>query len=1199
MNIILPLRNLTSFLLVLICLSASAQAPSFTSSPVTQAVEEQAYTYGILAEDRCNDNLTFAATTLPSWLTFSADGQNSAIKFGSTVPGPVGVAGDAEGNVYVAAQTGTAIYKITPDGTTTHWADRRGNGTSYGLYAHGDYLYIGYYQNTAGSIGRVALSNPGAGETQIYSSNGETNDLRGAVLSMVERNGYLYVALYYPNKVIKIDLSDPNFGVTSVINSGLNGPFGLGFAANGDLYVANWTGQRLHRWNGTTLTEILAPVDVGNSFISDVKVDKNGNVYISVYGSGIRKYKPDFSSFEVVKAGTSTWGMALTPTQALIFGNNDNSMYKVQTGATIFGTPRHADVGVHPVVLTVSDGENTVQQSFQITVTDPNKPVVTTFLPANNASSIDPNANLSLTFNERIKKGTGTISIRNASKDELVEEIDLSSNRVTFDGSTLTIDPVGTLPGMTNLYVNIPATAILDASDNAYLGITTNSGWKFQTKKAPSVITFASSSTTLQYGDADVSPGATSTNSAASITYTSSDPAIASIVDGKIQIQKPGSVVITASQAEDASFELAESKTMSLTINPKPLTLSLAHTPSISKTYDATTAATLAAANYVLDGVKAGDDVSFSGTVSFDNKNVGSAKTVNLSHIVLSGAHKDNYSISQSALSTTGAIVAKPISVTLNASPIISKPYDGNTTANLQSAHYALDGVISGDQLSATGTASYDTKNAGTGKVVTASQISLQGADAGNYNLTNTSAQASGNIQTLLLTLTARDASRFQGTSNPGLSWTYQGFLQGEDETVLSAKPQVSTTADISSPVGTYPITLSGASANNYHFNYVAGTLTVSPAAPANINLTAVQLFENQASGTAAGTLHSVSADPNATFTYSLVSGSGDTDNARFQLAGNELRTASPLNYEQKALYQIRVRSTTQHGFYLDKEFTVQIEDVNEAPTLAAIANQAICFNIQEQRIPLTGISAGPESNQTVTLALSTDKPELFQRIEIVNNTILYVIQNGQQGTATVSLTLTDNGGTANGGVNTFARSFDIQVNPLPNAMIYAPKTELSKGETLVLTAEGGSQYSWDFADGIIGTRNAAELTIRPERTSTYRVTVTTAEGCVSEKEITITVNEDYVMLDRVNLLSPNGDGINDNFVIENIDMYPNNEVKIYDRSGRLLYSKSNYTDEWTGTFQGSPLAQGTYYYVVDFGAGKPKLKGFISIVRD
>lgn len=159
--------------------------------------------------------------------------------------------------------------------------------------------------------------------------------------------------------------------------------------------------------------------------------------------------------------------------------------------------------------------------------------------------------------------------------------------------------------------------------------------------------------------------------------------------------------------------------------------------------------------------------------------------------------------------------------------------------------------------------------------------------------------------------------------------------------------------------------------------------------------------------------------------------------------------------------------------------------------------------------------------------------------------------------------------------------------------------TSISKGETVELTATGGATYSWTNPGGVIGGLLTPTLAVRPENTTTYQVTVSTASGCVLTQDITIQVNEDYKALNESNIVTPNGDGVNDNFVIENADMYPNNIVKIYDRAGRMLFSKSNYTNEWNGTLEGSPLAEGTYYHIVDFGAGKPKLKGFITIVRD
>lgn len=88
--------------------------------------------------------------------------------------------------------------------------------------------------------------------------------------------------------------------------------------------------------------------------------------------------------------------------------------------------------------------------------------------------------------------------------------------------------------------------------------------------------------------------------------------------------------------------------------------------------------------------------------------------------------------------------------------------------------------------------------------------------------------------------------------------------------------------------------------------------------------------------------------------------------------------------------------------------------------------------------------------------------------------------------------------------------------------------------------------------------------------------------------------------LDANNIISPNGDGRNDTWMIKNIDQYPNNSVKVMDKSGNVIYSKQGYTNDWGGTYNNRPLAQGTYYYVVDFGEGSDLVfKGYITIVRD
>ncbi|NEU06848.1 T9SS type B sorting domain-containing protein, partial [Flavihumibacter sp. R14] len=450
------------------------------------------------------------------------------------------------------------------------------------------------------------------------------------------------------------------------------------------------------------------------------------------------------------------------------------------------------------------------------------------------------------------------------------------------------------------------------------------------------------------------------------------------------------------------------------------------------------------------------------------------------------------------------------------------------------------------------------------------------------------------------LTITADDKSKFAGTANPALTLTYSGFVNGDDKSVLTSLPTTNTTATNSSPLGSYPITVSSAEADNYQMAYRSGTLTVNPGAPTSIALSSKTIFENQAAGTVAGTLSATSDDQNAVFTYSLVSGQGSDDNNLFIISGDEIKTVTSLNYEEKASYHVRVKSTTQHGFGLERTLTINVTDVNEIPTLNAITNQVICYTTSQQTVALGGISPGEDAGQSASITVQADDAAFFEILEVTGSSIRYKVNKEVTGTAKVTVTVTDNGGIVNGGINKVSRSFNVTINPLPVVSLTSDKgTELSMGLEANLTATGGASYQWSNAHGILGGQNSATLRIRPANTTTYRVTVTSGSGCSVEKEITIHVSYNQSVLEANNILSPNGDGKNDKFEIKNLDMYPNNTVKIFDRAGREIYSKKSYTNEWDGSFQGAPLIEDTYYYIVDFGPGLGKKKGFITIVRD
>lgn len=575
-------------------------------------------------------------------------------------------------------------------------------------------------------------------------------------------------------------------------------------------------------------------------------------------------------------------------------------------------------------------------------------------------------------------------------------------------------------------------------------------------------------------------------------------------------------------------------------------------------------------------------------------------------HIV--GTGQVNIFANQAGNTAFVAAAQKQQTLTINKAQLT---YVANAATKVYgSANPALSGTVTGfkyaDNLagSTTGTASFTT-TATTTTGIGNYAITGSGLTAANYTFVQAATNATRlSITRKELTITADNIEKFAGAALPVFIAKYSGFVNSETETVVTTKPVLSTTATAGSPPGTYDIDATGAVAANYSFKYIKGVLTIKPGAPTDISLAAVTLYENRPSGTNAGTLNSVSPDPSATFTYTLVPGVGDTDNNLFAISTNKLNTTASLNFEQKAVYSVRVRSTTQYGLTFDKTLNVTVADVNEIPTLDAISNLPICYTTNLQTVALTGISVGPESGQTVLVSVTSDNDGLFESLEASNSgatgSVNYRVKTGTVGTATVTVTVKDNGGTANGGVDTYSRTFVVTVNPLPVLAINSDKgTTVSRGEVLLLTATGASNYAWTGNNGIISGANSAFLQIRPTQTTTYTLTGSNSSGCSETLTFTVTVLDDLAKIKATNILTPNNDGYNDKWIIDNIDVYPNNDVKVFDKAGRMVYTKKGYDNSWDGQMNGAALNEGTYYYVIDFGQGKRKIRGYITLIRN
>ena len=364
------------------------------------------------------------------------------------------------------------------------------------------------------------------------------------------------------------------------------------------------------------------------------------------------------------------------------------------------------------------------------------------------------------------------------------------------------------------------------------------------------------------------------------------------------------------------------------------------------------------------------------------------------------------------------------------------------------------------------------------------------------------------------------------------------------------------------------------------------------------ISADSFEVLENSPVGTQVGTLTASDASGSIENWTIATDGSGGAF-ALDQSGSVTVKDVAILNSHAGTTVTLGI--TVSDGLNTSAVTSINIEilAVNRPPTLDPIDNVSLCTNTEPHIMQLTGASA-VEPHQTYSFTVISNQD--FFDVLTVNASGLLTYQlkpSVTSGTATVTVTIKDDGGTANGGVDTLQRKFTITVNPLPVVTITSNKgNTVSKGDTIRLTASGGATYNWANVDGIISGVNNAVLTARALQNTTYTVAARSAAGCSATASINIGTIEDF-KVDATNILTPNGDGRNDRFVIRNIDVYPDNELRVFDRAGRQVYQQRSYNNTWDGTLNGRPLAEGTYYYILTIEGGKKTAKGFITIIRD
>ncbi|MCK9389601.1 MAG: YDG domain-containing protein [Sulfuritalea sp.] len=312
--------------------------------------------------------------------------------------------------------------------------------------------------------------------------------------------------------------------------------------------------------------------------------------------------------------------------------------------------------------------------------------------------------------------------------------------------------------------------------------------------------------------------------------------------------KKAGNYVITPSGLTSSNYTIGYADG-ALTVDRAPLTVSGNFTAA-NKTYDGTTAATIASSTLGFSGRLGADLVTPNWAAAFSDQNAGNGKTVDLSATTLSGASSGNYTVNlASAPSTTANIAPAPLTVS-GSFTAASKVYDGTSAATITSNNLSLSGVIRGESVSSVTpnwVAAFVAPSAG-GPLTTVSQrgnnfpvalvgTTFGGASGGNYFISpETAPMAHADITPAPLTITANAASK---TYN-GLAWSgnngvsYTGLVNGETPTtaVLTGTLAYGGNSQGAVNAGSYAITPSSLTAvhSNYTISYVNGVLTVNTA---------------------------------------------------------------------------------------------------------------------------------------------------------------------------------------------------------------------------------------------------------------------------------------------------------------------------------------------------------------------------------
>lgn len=178
--------------------------------------------------------------------------------------------------------------------------------------------------------------------------------------------------------------------------------------------------------------------------------------------------------------------------------------------------------------------------------------------------------------------------------------------------------------------------------------------------------------------------------------------------------------------------------------------------------------------------------------------------------------------------------------------------------------------------------------------------------------------------------------------------------------------------------------------------------------------------------------------------------------------------------------------------------------------------------------------------------------------------------------------------------------SQEVELLEKPDLTLTATPPQISLGQSSQLSVTGLTTFLWQPGN-TLSDSTISSPTATPKLTTLYTVTGIGSNGCTTSDTLRVVVKQENIgdLLKPSNFFSPNSDATNNFWQVENITLFPQCGVVIFDEKGVSVFEANPYKNDWDGTSNGKPLPNGVYYYVIrcDGDTGKPK-SGSITLLR-